>query len=211
MEVDDEDGSLFFFVFSLFLWIGECLRMLSCSLPPSFFSYRDIKSKGRGRKRGGCRFLEFLPPSCLSRPDTREIKKPWSQRTLMLKILDHVTGYRIAFLDYRFFLISQQTKEFRRILDHIPSIVITILLLEWNLRYIKTVAKKIIKLTRSKSRNLVEAKKSCKIRFILFDIEISIIRCSKNREKTFFSPIHSAQYQFVKHSSRNRSVPRGLV
>lgn len=87
-------------------------------------------------------FLEFLPPSCLSRPDTREIKKPWSQRTLMLKILDHVTGYRIAFLDYRFFLISQQTKEFRRILDHIPSIVITILLLEWNLRYIKTVAKK---------------------------------------------------------------------
>lgn len=60
----------------------------------------------------------------------------------MLKILDHVTGYRIAFLDYRFFLISQQTKEFRRILDHIPSIVITILLLEWNLRYVKTVAKK---------------------------------------------------------------------
>lgn len=70
MEVDDEDGSLLFV--SL-----ECSRMLSCSLPPSSFPYRDIKSKGRGRGRGEGMQVSGIPSArCLSRPDTREIKKP---------------------------------------------------------------------------------------------------------------------------------------
>ena len=117
---------VFFFLFSFFSFVPGCsgtFESFSFLLP---LSYRDIKKNRRKGENAG--FWNSFQNRCLSRVDTREIKKPWSSSQRILKILDRVTGrsHRVSRDLTDSFLILQHPNG--RFLDRIFNRVLLITL-----------------------------------------------------------------------------------
>lgn len=116
---------IFFFLFSFFSFVPGCsgtFESFSFLLP---LSYRDIKkNRGKGENAG---FWNSFQNRCLSRVDTREIKKPWSSSQRILKILDRVTGrsHRVSRLTDSFLILQHPNGRF---LDRIFNRVLLITL-----------------------------------------------------------------------------------
>ena len=116
---------VFFFLFSFFSFVPGCsgtFESFSFLLP---LSYRDIKKNRRKGENAG--FWNSFQNRCLSRVDTREIKKPWSSSQRILKILDRVTGWshRVSRLTDSFLILQHPNGRF---LDRIFNRVVLITL-----------------------------------------------------------------------------------
>lgn len=117
--------------FSSSFFLSFLLLLLGCSGTFESFSfllplsYRDIKkNRGKGENAG---FWNSFQNRCLSRVDTREIKKPWSSSQRILKILDRVTSrsHRVSRLTDSFLILQHPNGRF---LDRIFNRVLLITL-----------------------------------------------------------------------------------